>query len=119
MVTGCPQTVDKAPNRQNEVSHFSAPRWLRLFGYLDLSNTKAIKKSCFASILTYFATHTLPYFCTPTSVSCLSLEPFSTVCQAVDKALNRQNKGMLSFVVILRSEVTKNLFAFDNARILR
>ena len=42
------------------------------------------RKACFASILTSCATLTLPYLCTPTSVSCLSLEPFATVHQRVE-----------------------------------
>ena len=45
------------------------------------------RKACCASILTYCATHTLPHLCTPTSVSCLSLEPFSTVHQTVENNL--------------------------------
>ena len=58
------------------------------FGFSDngfFPNTKLPRNSCCASILTYCATHTLPYLCTPTSVSCLSLEPFSTVCQRAEK----------------------------------
>ena len=31
------------------------------------------RNACCASIMTYRATHTLPYLCTPTSVRCLSL----------------------------------------------
>ena len=34
------------------------------------------EKACFARILTYCATHALPYPCTPTGVSCLSSELF-------------------------------------------
>ena len=48
---------------------------------------KRRQTACCASILTYCATHTLPYLCTPTSVSCLSLEPFSTVPQRAEKVL--------------------------------
>ena len=61
------------------------------FGFSDngfFPNTKLPRNSCFASILTYCATHTLPYLCTPTSVSCLSLEPFSAVHQRAEKGFS-------------------------------
>ena len=54
----------------------------------DFSNTILPKNACCASILTYCATRTLPYLCTPTSVSCLSLEPFSTVQQRAEKGFS-------------------------------
>ena len=53
---------------------------------------KSSRKACCASILTYCATHTLPYLCTPTSVSCLSLEPFSTVHQRVETVFRHAEK---------------------------
>ena len=37
------------------------------------------KNACFARILTYCATHALPYLCTPTGVSCLSSELFRSL----------------------------------------
>ena len=54
---------------------------------------KSSRKACCASILTYCATHTLPYLCTPTSVSCLSLEPFSTVHQRVETVFRHADKN--------------------------
>ena len=105
------QTVDKGPNCQNIVMlspfvilrnavtknlfSFDTARILRFrSGWhgrkpdfnIDIYTLSwhPSRKACWASILTYCATHTLPYLCTPTSVSCLSLEPFSTVWQRAE-----------------------------------
>ena len=68
----------------------------------DFSNTILPKNA-------YCATRTLPYLCTPTGVSCLSLEPFSTVHQRAEKDFSTRWDGLHFFAARqngLLSEIT-------------
>ena len=57
------------------------------------------EKACFARILTYCATHALPYPCTPTGVSCLSSELFCSL-PACQKAIPHVIARVLAPVAI-------------------
>ena len=54
------------------LSGFPLQKW-------GIPNFIARRSACCARILTYCATHALPYRCTPTSVSCLSSELFRSL----------------------------------------
>ena len=75
------------------------------------------KNACFARILTYCATHTLPYLCTPTGVSCLSSELFRSLSacrKGFFDTLTRFARGMRS--PFLHSD-TKNLRSSEASEI--
>ena len=73
------QTVKKVRNRHNRFTFlwiFSPCVLIQKAEYLEFYNAK---NAYFSRILTYCATHALPYLCTPTGVSCLPSELFSSL----------------------------------------
>ena len=66
------------------------------------------EKACFARILTYCATHALPYPCTPTGVSCLSSELFCS--------LSACRKGFFDTLKLLQSQSFAAAFYASSGR---